>query len=124
MCLSVREDISGTARAIFTNFLCVFPMSVARSSFGTVTIGRISYRREGGDGSAQRGRCVIYDCLVVVIAAAAAATAVVLTSGRPYVLRYVTVIARVFWKQRTVSYCTFPGVKNDRVLNDVAPNDS
>jgi len=24
------------------------------------TIGRIAYRREGGDGSAQRGRSVIY----------------------------------------------------------------
>ena len=27
-------------------------------------IGRIVYRREGDDGSAQRGRSVIYDCLV------------------------------------------------------------
>ena len=36
--------------------------------------------------------------VVVVVIAAAAATAVVLTSGRPYVLRYVTVITRVFWK--------------------------
>jgi len=40
------------------------PMSVARSSSGMLTIGRIAYRREGGDGSAQRGRSVIYDCLV------------------------------------------------------------
>jgi len=31
---------------------------------GTLTIGRIAYRREWGDGSAQRGRSVIYDCLV------------------------------------------------------------
>jgi len=30
-------------------------MSVARSSSGTLTIGRIAYRREGGDGSAQCG---------------------------------------------------------------------
>ena len=29
-----------------------------------LTIGRIAYRREGGDESAQRGRSVIYDCLV------------------------------------------------------------
>jgi len=29
-------------------------------------IGRIAYRREGVDGSAQRGRSVIYDCLVYV----------------------------------------------------------
>jgi len=65
VCLSVREDISGTTRAIFTNLLCVLPMSVARS-FGTLTIGRIAHRREGGDGSAERGRSVTYDCLVIV----------------------------------------------------------
>jgi len=36
------------------------------SSFATLlTIGRIVYRREGGDGSAQRRRSVIYDCLVI-----------------------------------------------------------
>jgi len=63
-CLSVRQDISGTARAIFTNFLCTLPMAVARSFSGTLTIGRIAYRREWGDGCAQRGRSVIYDCLV------------------------------------------------------------
>jgi len=41
------------------------PMSVARYSSGTLTIGRIAYRREGGDGRAQCGRTdVIYDCLV------------------------------------------------------------
>jgi len=42
----------------------MLPMSVARSSSGMLTIGRIAYRREGGDGSAQGGRSVIYDCLV------------------------------------------------------------
>ena len=52
--LSVREDISGTTRAIFTKFLCMLPMFVARSSSGMVAIGRIAYRREGGDGSAHR----------------------------------------------------------------------
>ena len=31
-----------------------------------LTIGSIAYRREGGDGSAQRGRSVIYDCVVSV----------------------------------------------------------
>jgi len=66
VCLSVREDISGTARAIFTKFLCMLPMSMARSSSGTLTIGRIARRREGGDGSGQRGQSVIYDCLVVL----------------------------------------------------------
>ena len=32
VCLSVREDISGTIRAVFTKFLCMLPMAVARSS--------------------------------------------------------------------------------------------
>jgi len=67
VCLSVLEDISGTTRAIFTNFLCMLPLSMARSYSGMLTIGRITCRREGGDGSAQRGRSVIYDCLVVVV---------------------------------------------------------
>jgi len=31
VCLSVREDISGTTRAIFTKYLCMLPMVVARS---------------------------------------------------------------------------------------------
>ena len=44
--------------------VCVLPMSVARSSSGMLMIACIAYRREGGDGSAQRGRSVIYDCLV------------------------------------------------------------
>ena len=64
VCLSVCEDISRTTRTIFTKFLCVLPVSMARSSSGMLTIGRITYWREGGDGSAQRGRCVIYNCLV------------------------------------------------------------
>ena len=62
VCLSVREDISETTRAIFTNFLCVLLMSVAWSSSGTLTIGRIACRREEGDGSAQRGRSVMMPC--------------------------------------------------------------
>jgi len=52
------------ARDLYQMF-CTLPMFMARSSSGTLTIGRIAYRREGGDGSAQRGRGVIYDCLVV-----------------------------------------------------------
>jgi len=39
-------------------------MSVARTSSGMLTIVRIAFRREGGRGSAQRGRSVIYDCFV------------------------------------------------------------
>jgi len=45
----------------------MLPMSVVRSSSDKLTIDRIAYRREGGDGSAQRGRSVIYDCLVLNI---------------------------------------------------------
>ena len=66
VCQSVREDISGTTCIIFTKFLCMLPVSVARSSSGMLTIGRIAYRQEGGDGSAQRERSVIYNCLVCV----------------------------------------------------------
>jgi len=50
VCVSVREDVSGTTRAIFTNSLCMLPMSVARSSSGMLTIGRIAYWREGVTG--------------------------------------------------------------------------
>jgi len=45
--LSVRKDISGTIRAIFTKFLCMFPMSVARSSSDMFMIGRIANCWEG-----------------------------------------------------------------------------
>ena len=61
VCLSARISPEPHARSL--PFLCVFPMSVARSS-GALTIGRIAYRRERGDGSAQRRRSVIDDCLV------------------------------------------------------------
>jgi len=47
VCLSVRQDISGTTRAILPNFLYLLPVSVARSSSDTFPIGRIAYRREG-----------------------------------------------------------------------------
>jgi len=71
VCLSVREDIPGTTGAIFTNFLCVLPMSVARSSSGTLRIGRIAASPIGGkgvsDGSAQHGRSVIYNCFVFFV---------------------------------------------------------
>jgi len=54
VCLSVPGDISRTTRAIFIIFVHV-PMSVVRSSCGMLMIDRIAYRREWGDGSAQRG---------------------------------------------------------------------
>jgi len=63
VCLSVREDISGTTSAIFT----IFCACVARSFSGTLTIGRITNGREGGDGSAERERSVTYDCLVITL---------------------------------------------------------
>ena len=44
VCLSAR--ISGTTSAIVTRFLCMLPVSVARSSSDTFMIGRIAYRRE------------------------------------------------------------------------------
>ena len=37
VCLSVSEHMSRTTCAIFTKFLCMLPMAVARSSFGGVT---------------------------------------------------------------------------------------
>ena len=60
VCLSVcrRWYLRNHTRNLY-QFL---PMSVARSSSGMLTIGRIAHRREGDDGSAQRGRSVIYDC--------------------------------------------------------------
>jgi len=57
VCLSVREDISATTRAIFAKFLCMLPMSVARSSSSTLTIGHIAYCREGGRECTARAKC-------------------------------------------------------------------
>jgi len=76
VCLSAR--ISGTTRAIFTKFLCLLPVSVAQSSSGMFTTGRITYRREGvffpienalsagerGWECTARVKHAIYDCLV------------------------------------------------------------
>ena len=49
VCLSVclSDRISPEPHAQFGNFLCMLPMSMARSSSGMFTIGRIAYRREG-----------------------------------------------------------------------------
>jgi len=62
VCVSARIS---PERAIFTKFLCVLPTAVARSS-GTLTIGHIAYRQNGGDRSAQLRRSVIYDSLVIL----------------------------------------------------------
>ena len=66
VCLSVcpRGYLRNHTRDLYY-FLRMLPMSVARLSSGMLTIGRIAYQREGDDGSAQRGRSVIYDCLVI-----------------------------------------------------------
>jgi len=71
VCLSARISPEPHARSL-PIFLCMLPMSVARSSSGMLTIGRIAYRRGGvifptknalsagkGDGSAQRGRSML-----------------------------------------------------------------
>jgi len=63
VCLPARISPEPHARSL-SIFLCLLPMPVARSSSGMLMIGRIAYRRKCGDGSAQRGRSVIYDCLV------------------------------------------------------------
>jgi len=70
VCGSVRLSarISQEPHARSLPVLCVLPMSVARSSSGMFTIGRIACRRDVGDGSAQRRRSVIYDCLVFKVA--------------------------------------------------------
>jgi len=81
VCLSVREDIFRTTRAIFTKFFCTLPMSVARSSSGMFTIGRIACRREGvffptenalsaGKGGWEctaRAKYATYDCLASIV---------------------------------------------------------
>jgi len=68
LCVSVcpRGYLRNHTRDLY-QFLCMLPLSVARSSSGTLMIGCIAYRREGGDGNAQRGRNVIYDCLVFIV---------------------------------------------------------
>ena len=63
VCLSARISPAPHARSLL-KFCCMLPMAVARSFSGMLTIGRIAYRREGGDGSAQSGRSVIYCFLV------------------------------------------------------------
>jgi len=85
VCLSVREHISRTTRAIFTKFLCMLPIGPSPAGWrnpkgkaqfwgfsSPLTLhcnafaanGIIQYRPGRGDGSAQRGLCVIYESLV------------------------------------------------------------
>jgi len=64
VCLPAR--ISLEPRASFTKCFCMLSMFLARFSSGMLMIGRSACRRElgKGDGNAQLGRSVIYDCLV------------------------------------------------------------
>ena len=66
VCLSVRDDTSRTTRAIFTNFCacCLCPWLGASPDVDDRP-HRLSAGR--GDGSAQRGRSVIYGCLVITV---------------------------------------------------------
>ena len=64
VCLSARISPEPHARSLHIFAHVVYGRAWLSVLSGTLTIGRIAYRREGGDGSAQRGRNVIYDCLV------------------------------------------------------------
>ena len=46
VCLSIRISAEPHARSL-PNFLCMLPMSVARSCSSMLMIDRITYRREG-----------------------------------------------------------------------------
>ena len=72
VCLSGREDISRTTRAIFTKIFVHVACVCGSVSSDSFAIGRIAYRREGvffpienalsvgkRDGSAQRGRSML-----------------------------------------------------------------
>ena len=64
VCLSVCVSVCLFVRRSLPNLLCMLRMSVARSSSGTLTIGNIGQSAGRGDGSADRGQSVTYDCLV------------------------------------------------------------
>ena len=66
VCLSAGISLESHTRSL-TNFLGMLPMSMAQYSSGMLMIRRIAYRQEGGDGSAQHGWSVIYDCLVLSV---------------------------------------------------------
>jgi len=68
VCLSVCPAgyLQNHTRDPYQFFVYVAYVRDFRSSFGTLTIGRIACRREKGDGSAQRVRSVIYDYLVSI----------------------------------------------------------
>jgi len=82
VCLSIREDISGTTGMIFTNFFCACcPCPWLGSASGMFMIGCIAYHREGvffpveNALSARKGgwectawaKYAIYNCLVTFV---------------------------------------------------------
>ena len=66
VCLSVREDISGTTRAIFTRFFCACCLCPWLGPPPACWLHDRPHRLSAGrgNGSAQRGGSLIYDCLV------------------------------------------------------------
>ena len=82
VCLSVclRGYFQNHTRHLYQIFLCMLPVSVARSGFGMFTIGRIACRQEGdffpienrlgkGDGSAQRERSMLSTTALLTVVA-------------------------------------------------------
>jgi len=63
VCLFTRISPELHARPL-PNFCACCLCPCIRSSSGMLTIGHITHRHEGGDGSAQHGRSEIYNCLV------------------------------------------------------------
>jgi len=65
VCLFERISPEPHSRSLPNLCGCCLRPWLCPSSSGILTIGRIAYRREGGEGSAQHGGSVIYDYLVV-----------------------------------------------------------
>jgi len=69
VCLPVCPPgyLRNQTRNLYLNFCpcCLCPWLAGLASSGMLMIGRIARQWEGGDGSAQRGRSVIYDYLVL-----------------------------------------------------------
>ena len=78
-CLSVREDISGTALAICTKFFV--HVAYVRGSVLLRYVDDRPHRLSAGrgDGSAQRGRSVIDDCLIYYAVSALSEVSVIVS---------------------------------------------
>jgi len=64
LCMSALKDISGTTRTIFTQFFVHVAYVRGSVLFRHVDDRPHRLSEERGDGNAQHGRSVIYDCLV------------------------------------------------------------